>query len=305
VGYNPGGPCASRLTSPLYTVTHSGMVALAFRHCYSLEYYMGGRYDGGQLRLSANGASFATVPADRFVTNSYDGIIIGRNALEGQPGFNGDSPGYHIGSNILSVATLGPFNPGDRFCIQFLVAWDESGFGRLPNWAIDSVAFDPPVQRPGADAPVTFTVQATAALAGLTNAPLAYQWQRNDGAGFLDLPQENAPTYTLRPFLADNGAQFRCIVQTLGLSVTSQVATLTVTVEGGQTPLAITQSEGMRQFPGHFRRRAGAGADINAFRSAHPWSPVESSRYQTNAATISFTMAPAAGNRFFRLGQAP
>ncbi len=66
----------------------------------------------------------------------------------------------------------------------------------------------------------TFTVAATGAT------PFSYQWQRNT----VDIAGANAASYTTPPVtLADNGAQYRCIVTNAFGNATSNSATLTVT----------------------------------------------------------------------------
>ena len=66
----------------------------------------------------------------------------------------------------------------------------------------------------------TFTVGASGAQT------LHYQWQRNA----VDIPGANAASYTTPPAsLADNGAQFRCVVTNGFGTATSDSATLTVT----------------------------------------------------------------------------
>jgi phosphohistidine swiveling domain-containing protein len=64
----------------------------------------------------------------------------------------------------------------------------------------------------------TFTVAAHGSL-------LAYQWQR----GGIDIPGAHAPSYTIEAAeLADDGAQFRCVVSNAAGSATSGAARLTV-----------------------------------------------------------------------------
>ena len=81
----------------------------------------------------------------------------------------------------------------------------------------------------------SFSVKAVSG--SITNyAVFAYQWQQKSpgSATFENIPGANGPTYTtLDPVSSfDNGTQFRCIVTLLGYpSATSQVATLTVTVD--------------------------------------------------------------------------
>jgi hypothetical protein len=75
----------------------------------------------------------------------------------------------------------------------------------------------------------TFSVQATALPAG---APIAYQWQRKGAtdAAFADIPNAQANVYTtgaLSP-AADDNAQYRVIVYTIGVQQISDVVTLDV-----------------------------------------------------------------------------
>ncbi len=64
-----------------------------------------------------------------------------------------------------------------------------------------------------------------------TGAGLAYQWQVNDGFGFVDIPGANNPTYTkVAAPSSYNGYQYRVIVGGVcPPSVTSNIATLTIT----------------------------------------------------------------------------
>ena len=72
--------------------------------------------------------------------------------------------------------------------------------------------------------PAIFRVVATGA------PPLSYQWRRNDGGRFLNIPGAAGPIYTLSAtsVAADNGVQFDVVVTNGVSSVTSNVATLTV-----------------------------------------------------------------------------
>ncbi len=69
---------------------------------------------------------------------------------------------------------------------------------------------------------VTFSVAAS----NPNSLPLFYQWKR-DGA---DIPGANSPSLTIGPVTtADSGAQFSVVVSVIGSTVTSDLATLTVT----------------------------------------------------------------------------
>ena len=83
--------------------------------------------------------------------------------------------------------------------------------------------------------PATFTVTASG------QAPFTYQWQRN-GA---DIAGATASSYTVQaPALTDNGAQFRVVVTNAVGSVTSSVATLSVTNNAAPTGTILTPAAG-------------------------------------------------------------
>ncbi|MCA9264763.1 MAG: PEP-CTERM sorting domain-containing protein [Planctomycetales bacterium] len=133
---NLGSPSHSRLTSPELTVDATGDTPISFTHRYSIE---GDLWDGAALMVSVNGGAFTQIPDSAFLLNGYTGFgLIGNHALSGGEGFNGDSPGYAAGEQIVSVA-VGSYNSGDKIQVQFLGAWDEFAQGSLPNWHISRV----------------------------------------------------------------------------------------------------------------------------------------------------------------------
>jgi hypothetical protein len=213
-------PNASTLISAPMTVTKSGRVALSFAHRFSFE-YDGTRWDGGQVRIRVNGGAAVMVPGTSFSENGYTGIITGNNVLTGTLGFNGDSAAYGAGSFITSSASLGAFNAGDVIQLEFVTGWDECSEGSRPNWEITTVSLTEGAQDP------VFRVSATGTFQGGPFPPL-YQWQRNNGSGFVDVPNAVGSSLILSPVLADNGAKFRVIVTVPTVSVTSSEATLTV-----------------------------------------------------------------------------
>jgi hypothetical protein len=213
-------PNASTLVSAPMTITKSGRVALSFSHRFSFE-YDGTRWDGGQVRVRVNGGAAVMVPGTSFSENGYSGIITGNNALTGTLGFNGDSAGYGAGSFITSSASLGAFSAGDVVQLEFVAAWDECSEGSRPNWEITTVNVTEGAQDP------VFRVSATGAFQGAPFTPL-YQWQRNNGAGWVDVLNAVGSSLILSPTLADNGARFRVIATVPTVSVTSSEATLTV-----------------------------------------------------------------------------
>ncbi|MCU0961342.1 MAG: PEP-CTERM sorting domain-containing protein [Pirellulaceae bacterium] len=134
---NLGQPSHSRLTSPAVVITESGLLELTFLHRYSIE---GDLWDGGAVFISVNGGEFNQLLTDAFSAGGYTGFgLIGNHDLNGDDGYNGDSPGYGDGTFITSVASLGTFSVGDTVAVQFLAAWDESVKGQEPNWQITAV----------------------------------------------------------------------------------------------------------------------------------------------------------------------
>ena len=84
---------------------------------------------------------------------------------------------------------------------------------------------------------VCFSVTATGTNCAGTNAPRSYQWQRNDGNGFIDMSGANSATFCTPVTLADHGVPFRVIVSVPGATATSQSATLTVSPDTARPTL--------------------------------------------------------------------
>jgi hypothetical protein len=94
---------------------------------------------------------------------------------------------------------------------------------------------------PGAAGSITFTQQpadvtvpenTTASFSvGATNThglPQCYQWQRDSGAGFMDIPGANGLSYSLLALPADDGSRFRVAISIVGALEYSAEALLTV-----------------------------------------------------------------------------
>jgi hypothetical protein len=100
--------------------------------------------------------------------------------------------------------------------------------------------------------PASFTVAASGAT------PLGYQWQRNN----MDIAGATASSYTLNPAtLADNGAQFRCVVSNGFGTATSNAATLTVVNNLAPTATITQPTAGALYSGGQLIAFAGTGAD--------------------------------------------
>ncbi|MEY2409969.1 MAG: hypothetical protein QOF48_2639, partial [Verrucomicrobiota bacterium] len=214
----------SLLNSPVSTVTTPGIVRVQFVHRYSFE-YDGTAWDGGQVRVSINGGAYSTVPAAAFTQNGYNGSVasVSTSELRGQSSFISESANYGAGY-ITTVAELGCFNPGDTLSVQFMAASDSNTRGQDPNWEIDSFA----ITQGNASANALFNVGASAVVPGNPSQPIFIQWQRNSGAGFVDVAGATGNSYAFTPTVADNGACFRAALYVPGAVSFSSTACLTV-----------------------------------------------------------------------------
>ncbi len=222
----------SALTSPDYFVTTAGPISLTFSHRYNFEYdNPGTRWDGGLLRISVNGGLYVTVPAASITGNSYQtDAVIGGNCppVRGQFAFNGQSPGFTSSNFVTSVAALGTFNVGDVLSIQFLAAWDDSYVPPpAPGWEITSLSFSPSVENSSADSAATFTAAGIGSVNSAAILPY-YQWQRNNGTGFVDINYATSSSYSFLPSERDDGVLFRCLLGTPGTNAYTTAATLYV-----------------------------------------------------------------------------
>lgn len=216
-----GGPYNSQLSSPEYTVPVTQSVSLSVQHRYSFE---GDRWDGGQIRISINGGGYTNVPAENFTANGYaTGTIQGSGILNGQRAFNADSPGYTDGAFITTTAILGNFTTGDKISVQFLGGWDDCSTGKTPSWVIKDIK----LSYSSAPQNVTFTSAATVKRQG-NGVPFTYQWQRNDGAGYVDIAGATGASYSFFPTVAaDLAATFRVVVGVPGKYVPSDEVRVT------------------------------------------------------------------------------
>lgn len=212
-----GGPYDSRLNSAEYVVPVAQAVTLSFSHRYSFE---ADRWDGGQVLISVNGGGFTNVPAANFTANGYaPGVIQGNGVIKDQRAFMENSPGYAEGTFITTTAILGTFAQNDKIVVQFLGAWDDCSKGLSPSWVIKDLK----LSYSSAPMLVAFNSAATVTRQG---SPVAftYQWQRNDGAGFTDLPGATGTTYSFfATVAADMTASFRVLAGVPGRYVPSSV----------------------------------------------------------------------------------
>ncbi|MBL9126526.1 MAG: Ig-like domain-containing protein, partial [Verrucomicrobiales bacterium] len=272
------GPYNSRLTSPAYVVPETEEVTLTFTHRYSFE---GDYWDGGQVRISVNGGEFASVSPEGFTANGYaTGKIQGTGILNGQRAFNGDSPGYAAGTTITSSVILGSFKKNDTIAVQFVGAWDECTTANSPGWVVRDVR----LAYGKAPRASTFVAEATASRQG-TPTSFTYQWQRNDGSGFVDIADATAATYRIFPVAADLAARFRVVASVPGKSLASEEARL---VEGGTTPPEIAIA------------RSGANVTVTFGGRLQSATQVAGPYEDVPGATSPYPVPSTSGPRFFR-----
>ena len=267
-----GGPFNSALNSPAYVVPQADEVTLSFTHRYSFE---ADYYDGGQVRLSVNGGSFEPVPAESFSANGYAAeAIVGNGVLNGQRAFNGNSADYASSNLITTSAVLGTFNKDDTLVVQFLGAWDECSGALHPSWAVKNIqlAFGKAAQAS------TFAAVVSATRQG-TSIPVTYQWQRDDGTGFVDIAGANTATLRIFPIASDFDARFSLKASVTGKSITSspvkllegaiEAPTISVTRTAGTLSITFTGTlQSATSVDGPYQEVAGAQSPYAAATTA-------------------------------------
>ncbi|MFL6209944.1 MAG: PQQ-dependent sugar dehydrogenase [Pyrinomonadaceae bacterium] len=182
------------------------------------------------------GAAFYNPPTVQFpatyVGKYFFGDLCGNYIRYVDPGTGGTIPASTafatglsspVDLQVAADGTLWYLNRGTNsvFRIQFPA-------GQVPP----SITQHPADQTVVAGQTATFSVQASGAQT------LNYQWQRNN----VDIMGANSTSYTTPPTtLADNGAQFRCVVTNGFGPATSNNATLTVTAAAQTGDLIISE----------------------------------------------------------------
>ena len=106
--------------------------------------------------------------------------------------------------------------------MQFLGGWDDCASGLHPSWVLKSLN----LAYGTAARASTFEAEVAASKQGQP-APFTYQWQRDDGAGFVDIPNENAATFRIFPVAADFDARFQVLAKVPGKELASNTVKLT------------------------------------------------------------------------------
>lgn len=286
---------ASILVCPSVTVAGDGPLFVDFSHRHSFE-ADSTWWDGGQLRYSVNGGPYTNiVDALMFLSGGYNASSIGGNGIiNGQKAFGGASVGYSDGLYTNSVAQIGTFHAGDVISLAFLASWDECSQGTDPNWQIAKVEITSAFT---AQTTATFTVDATSIVDGVASDNFSYQWQRDDGDGFVSLLEGAfSDTLIVKADFEDNGAKFRCIVYAPGAVATSEAASLTVTL-----PLVMTTANGKYTLSWP-TPEAGFVLEQSPSLSSPVWTTVAPGSYITTSTNIYITSPiPTTGNKFYRL----
>lgn len=137
------------------------------------------------------------------------------------------------GAGWWRTSTYTDANSNTRYKTELLVAAsvsatdagddsnDDVPFGANLTITIDTQPSNASVTAPD---PATFTVVAS------TNSinPITYQWQVNDGGGYVDIVDATSASYTVTDSTGLNGYLYQVILSIGSTSVTSTAATLTV-----------------------------------------------------------------------------
>ena len=284
------------LLSPSLSVVQSGVLNVSLIHRWSLET---ANWDGCGLQISVNGGAFTTVPNSAFSAGGYNGVVVaGNSVLTGQEAWVLDSPNHQDPGYVTSVAGLGTLNAGDTVQLRFVYAGDTNTKGPFqPSWEINSVEFSPALESNYADGTVTFTTLAEATL-NSAPTPVAYQWQRNNGAGFFDIPRATSSSYSLLPTPSDSGAIFRCIVRSPGAEATSSEATLIVAPK--QT-ITLTGNTAVISWPAVSTGFALEQASALLTPATTVWTPVGIAPSVSGGMNTVTITGAGAGQKFYRL----
>ena len=128
------------LDSPSITVPSTpGFPRVAFDHYMATE----AGWDGGNIKVSVNGAAFQNTVVTQFVYNPYKFLLFSAgqgntNPLAGQQAFTGADGGSNQGSWGTSILDLSSFaRPGDNIRLRF--AFGQDGCTGNDGWYVDNV----------------------------------------------------------------------------------------------------------------------------------------------------------------------
>jgi hypothetical protein len=185
---------------------------------------------------------------------------------------------------------LGSFSADDTLVIQFAGGWDDCSTGTNPNWVIQDLQL---VFGSAAQA-VEFTVAAEASRLG---DPLGvnYQWQRNDGDGFVDITGATGSTHRFFPIAEDFESEFMVIVSAQGTinTTTTDIATLTDGEDPGPGPDPVSTIDISTDADGNIVLTYEGAPLLGADNVEGPYEEVD-------GASSPMTIAPDAARKFYQ-----
>jgi len=188
----------------------------------------------GEMTLNTHDSDFDTVLA------VYTGTAVS-NLTE--IASNDDAPGS-VTSEVSFTAQA-----GQVYAIA-VDSFDEAAVGyAVLNYDFTGLGSLPVITQHPANAAVLIGESASFSVAATSDTPLSYQWQRRDGGSFTNLPGKTTASLIVTNLqLADDGAEFRCVVTNQAGATNSNAATLTVE-QPSQLAISATQS-GSNYTPG-------------------------------------------------------
>ncbi len=227
----------------------AGSAQLIFRNRYDLEAGSGSTgYDVGVLDIKVGAGSFMDIitAGGSFASGGYTHVTSSsyNNPLAGQSAWSGNSGGF-----ITTTVNLPPGIAGQQVQFRWRCGTDTSV--GVTGWYVDSVTISARTCCSNFMSPLIISQPQNVALAagGTTNvtviavgeAPLAYQWQKDDvnlsDGGHYGGTTTNVLTISAAD--ASDEANYRCIVTNTSGSVTSSPAALTLIVNPPPAPVAI------------------------------------------------------------------
>ena len=133
-------PQLTWLQSPPLNVAATGNFSFTFRHRFSFETDPDGDYDGGQIQISVNGATWTDIGASALpgYTGTFAAYTGNLNPLAGLPGYVRKNPTFPALETV--TVNLGTAYAGQTVRIRFVIGTDTGGTGA--GWEIDDLAFN-------------------------------------------------------------------------------------------------------------------------------------------------------------------